>query len=77
MHLHELGVDLKQEDDATGFLGVTLGQQSKTGVIYMKQSGLIQRVIEAVALDDGMVKGKFTPSYQRNLVKDANFEPPS
>ncbi len=24
MQLHELGVDLEQEDDATGFLGVTL-----------------------------------------------------
>ena len=43
----------------------------------MKQTGLIQRVIEAVVLEDGMVKGKFTPSEQSPLVKDADGEPPS
>ena len=43
----------------------------------MKQTGLVQRVIKAVGLDDGVVKGKFTPSEQRPLVKDAYGEPPS
>jgi hypothetical protein len=28
----------------------------------MKQTGLIQKIIEAVGLDDGMVKGKYTPA---------------
>ena len=38
----------------------------------MKQTGFIQRVIEAVGLDDVMVKVKVTPSDQRTLVKDAD-----
>ena len=43
----------------------------------MKQTLLIQRVIEAVGLDDGMVKVKFTPSEQRTLSKGADGETPS
>ena len=62
MHLRELGVDLKQEDDAEGFLPVTLGQERKIGLIGINKTGLIQRVIEDVGLDDGTGKGKFTPS---------------
>ena len=52
-------------------------RENKTGLIEMKETGLIQRVIEAVGLDGVMVKGKFTPSEQRPLVKDANGEHPS
>ena len=40
----------------------------------MKKTGLIQLVLEAVGLDDGMVKGKFTPSEQRPLVKYADVQ---
>ena len=72
-----MGVDLEQEDDAAGFLGVTLGRDNKSGLLEMKQTGLIQRIIEAVGLDDGMVTGKSTPSEQRPLVKDADGKPPS
>ena len=43
----------------------------------MKQTGLIHSVIEAVGLEDDMVKGKYTPSEQRTLVKDTNGETPS
>ena len=43
----------------------------------MKKTGLIQSVIEAVGLDDGMVKGKFTTSEQRILFMDADGEPSS
>ena len=43
----------------------------------MKQTGFIQSVIEAVQLDDGMVKGGFTPSEQRPLIKDSYGEPTS
>ena len=75
MNLRELGVDLEQENDAAGFLGVTLECDEKTGLLEMKQTGLIQRVIEAVGLDDGMAKGKFTPSELSPLVKDADGEP--
>jgi hypothetical protein len=68
-----LGVDLEQEDDAAGFLGVTLGDAS-TGLLEMKQTGLIKRVIEALGLDDGYTKGKRTPAKTKPLVKDADGE---
>ena len=58
-------------------LGVSFEQESKTGLIETKQTGFIQRVIEAVVLYDGMVKGKFTSSELSPLVKDADGEPTS
>jgi hypothetical protein len=42
MQLCELGVNLEQEDNATGFLGVTLKQDPETGLLEMKQTGLIK-----------------------------------
>ena len=68
---------MEEEDGATGFLGAILEKERNTGFIEMKKTGLIQRVIEAVRLDNGIVKGKFTPSEQSPLVKDADGEPPS
>ena len=41
MQLRELGLDLKQEDDAAGFLGVTLERDPETSLLEMKQTGLI------------------------------------
>ena len=52
-------------------------REINTGLLEMKKNGLIQRVIEAVGLDDGMLKDKFTPLYQRPLVKDADGKLPS
>ena len=37
MQLHELGVDLEQEDDAAGFLGVTLDRDGPSGLLEIKQ----------------------------------------
>jgi hypothetical protein len=68
MQLHELGVDLEQEDDAAGFLGVTLEWDPETGLLKMKQTGLIKQVIEALGLDNGPVKRKYTPSESKPLV---------
>ncbi len=42
MQFHELGVDLEQEDDAAGFLGVTLKWDRETGLLEIKQTGLIK-----------------------------------
>jgi hypothetical protein len=72
--LCELGVDLKQEDDATEFLGVTLERNPKTSLLEIKQTGLIKRVIEALGLDDGIVKEKYTPSKSKPLVKNLHGE---
>ncbi len=53
MELCKLGVALEQEDDAAGFLGGKKECDSKTGLLEMKQTGLIERVVEALGLDDG------------------------
>ncbi len=74
MQLRELDVALEQEDNATGFLGVTLEWDPETGLLEMKQTGLIKRVIKALGLDDGLVKGKYTPSESKSLVKNINSE---
>ena len=72
MELCKQGGDLKQEDDTAGLMGVTLGQDEATGLIYMKQIGHIDRFIETLVLDDRMEKRKFTPSESKNLLKDSD-----
>jgi hypothetical protein len=74
MQLRQLGVDLEQEDDAAGFLGLTLDRDDPSGLLEMKQTGLIKRVIEALGLDDGYAKGKHTPAESKPLVKDTDGE---
>jgi hypothetical protein len=55
VQLRELGKDLKQENDATGFLGVTLERDPETGLLEMKQTGLIKQDIKALGLAKGML----------------------
>ncbi len=74
MQLRELGVDLEQEDNAAGFLRVTLDHDGPSGLLEMKQTGLIKRVIEALGLDIWYTKGKHTPAESKPLVKDADGE---
>jgi hypothetical protein len=62
------------EDDVARFLGVTLEWEPETGLLEMKQTGLITWVIKALGLDDGIVKGKYTPSESIPLVKNLNDE---
>jgi hypothetical protein len=52
MQLHELGMDLKQEDDTTDFLGITLEGDSETGLLEMKQTRLIKHIIRALGVDN-------------------------
>ena len=75
--MQELGVDLEQEDDFAVFMGVTLEKDHSTGLLDMKQTVLIQFFIEAVFLDYGIPKGKFTPLETKPLVKYENGEPAS
>jgi hypothetical protein len=72
MELRKLGVDLEQEDNKAGFLGVTLDRDASTGLLKMKQTGLIKRVIEVLELDDGYTKEKHTTAESKPLVKDAD-----
>jgi hypothetical protein len=67
-------MDLEQEDDAAGFLGVRLEKDTSTGLIEMKQTGLIDRIIEALGLDKGTVNGKSTPAEATPLVKNEDGE---
>ena len=68
--LRSKGVDLEQEDDSAGFLGVNMARDAETGVIEMKQTGLIDRIIEALGIDEGGAGTKLTPASVSPLVKD-------
>eukprot|EP00957_Ditylum_brightwellii_P002530 194326-Ditylum_brightwellii.AAC.1 len=70
--LINVGVDLEEEDDAAGFLGVRMEKDETTGLLELKQTGLIDRVLETLGLDDGTAKCKWTPSESKPLVKDAD-----
>ena len=72
--LREQGLLLEQEDDAAGFLGVRLSY-TPDGKIEMKQTGLIDRVIETLGLDTKMAKSKHTPAEQKPLTRDETGEP--
>ena len=74
IQLRDLGVDLEEETDAAGFLGVSLERDPTTNLIEMRQDGLIDRVIAALGLDDGMAKPKYTPADGTPLVKDEDGE---
>ena len=74
LKLCKLGVALEQEDDTAGFLGVNFLHDKSTGLIEMKQTGLIKRVIETLGLDNGYAKGKHTPAEAKPLVKDESGE---
>ncbi len=71
--LRETGIDLEQEDDAAGFLGVRM-EKNMQGKLEMKQEGLIDRIIETLGLNVGTVHGKFTPAEGTPLVKDEEGE---
>ena len=57
MKLRDIGVDLEQEEDAAGFMGVNLERDEEIGLLEMKQPGLIDRLISYVGIDNGMAKG--------------------
>ena len=69
------GVSLEQESNAAGFLGVRMEIDKTTGLMELKQTGLIDRVIETLGLDIGTTSGKFTPAEAKPLVKDIAGDP--
>jgi hypothetical protein len=58
MKLIEVGVDLEQEPDADGLLGIWMEHDPDTGLLEMKQEGLELCIIEAMGLDVGTVTPK-------------------
>ena len=81
-YIYELGeclcaeeVELEEEGDAAGFLGVQLNRDNATGHIHMTQEGLIKQVIEALGLDMDQTNAEGISAKQKPLVKDENGEP--
>lgn len=54
------GVSLEQESDAAGFIGVKIEIDPMTGLMELKQSGLMDRVIKTIGLDIVTTSGKLT-----------------
>ena len=73
--LREAGVDLEEEGDAAGFLGVKLSRVAGTRQLVMTQEGLITRVLDALGLDNGTATPKNTPCIKSPLSKDVNGDP--
>ena len=63
-------IELEEEGDAAGFLGVQLRRDETTGYIYMTQEGLAKRIVEALGFDVNVTKPKGTPAERKPLIKD-------
>ncbi len=46
----------------------TKSKNGKRQVLKMKQTGLIERVVEALGLDDGYARGKHTPAETKPII---------
>jgi hypothetical protein len=75
LKLREQGLLLEQESDAAGFLGVDM-TKTDCGFIEMKQTGLIDRILEALGLDSKQATNKWTPAEAKPLHRDTNGEGP-
>eukprot|EP00956_Cyclotella_meneghiniana_P032322 scaffold88264_cov32-Cyclotella_meneghiniana.AAC.1 len=73
--LRKEGLLLEEEGDAAGYLGVEM-TKTEEGLIEMKQTGLIDRVLEALGLDTKYATNKWTPAEGKPLTKDENGKPP-
>jgi hypothetical protein len=67
------GMQLEVEDDVAGFLGVQITRDEESGEVTLTQTGLINRIIEALNIDD--LPGVDTPADQC-LGKDEDGESP-
>ena len=74
--LRNKGVELEEEDDAAGFLGVKLHKHPTTGQLVMTQQGLIDRIIEALGLHLDKSTPKKIPYLKSPLTKDLDGDPP-
>ena len=72
--LRDLNMELEEEDDVAGFLGVHIERRSD-GSIKLSQSGLIQRIIDALDITD--LPPKKTPSKLGVLGSDKDGDPPN
>jgi hypothetical protein len=75
MKLREVGVDLEPETDAAGFFEIQTEHDPDTGLLELKQEGLILCIVEAMGLDFGTATPKWTPAEAAPLVKYAEGAP--
>ena len=73
--LRQQGVLLEQEGDAAGFLGVQM-TKTEEGLLEMKQTGLIDRILDALGLDSKLATNKWTPAESKPLTRDEDGELP-
>ena len=73
--LRKEGLLLEEEGDAAGYLGIEM-TKTEEGLIEMKQTGLIDRVLEALGLGTKYATNKWTPAEGKTLTRDENGEPP-
>ena len=66
-YIKDTGMDLNVEDDVAGFLGVHLNHKDN-GQVALTQTGLIDRVISALHLEDA--NPKYTPAIKEALGRD-------
>ena len=66
------GMELNKEDDAAGFLGVQIEKKSN-GTISLTQTGLTDRIIEALGLNESNAKATASP--QKALGRDLDGDP--
>ena len=68
----EQHMELEVESDVAGFLGVQIKQDAETGEVKLTQTGLINRIIEALKVED--LPGATVPAIA-TLGKDEDGEP--
>ena len=73
MREHSLLVE--QQDNAAGYFGVKM-TKTVDGHIEMKQTGLIDRIMEARGLDFKLSTSKWTTAEAMPLTHEKNGEPP-
>ena len=73
--VHDQGLLLEQEDDASGFIGVKM-TKTADGKFVLTQTGLTDRIIEALGLDTELSASKWTLAEHAPLTKDVDGEPP-
>ncbi|KAL7449554.1 hypothetical protein ACHAXS_000207, partial [Conticribra weissflogii] len=77
IQLHAEGVDVEQEDNAAGVLGVQLKQYPKTGFLNMVQKGLIKQVLKTIGLKVGTANETLPTVKGKPLCKHVHGEPVS
>ena len=70
--LRSAGASIKKENDVAGFLGVDI-KREESGAISMTQTGLIDRIISSLGLDEANTKE--TPAKLGTLPKDSKGSP--